>query len=101
MNMIMVLALSIVTLVVAALAHDVALKVIAEKKAQRLGEFDALHCSKRIDDMEVMIKKLADDWRAKFVSMEHEWQLLEKRAQSQFSGAIAQVESQNRKGFGR
>ena len=96
-----VLAVSIAVLILGVLAHDFGVRWLSEQRANRVAEFDALACSKRLDDLELTVKKLAEDWFKRFQGLEAQWKQLEKHGSTQIAGAVAQVESQQRKGFGR
>lgn len=91
-----------VALMIAGLAHDLGKRFLADRAAKRAEEFDLARLHTRVEVLDEMIPKLATDWKREFMRLENEWKSLEKRAQSLYSGATAQVEAQaTGRGFNR
>ncbi|HEX6464230.1 MAG TPA: hypothetical protein VFZ98_07255 [Vicinamibacterales bacterium] len=94
-------ALSIAIIVVAALAHHAFMRWLDDRARARVQENVLAESTARLDSLDEIIKKLAIDWRQKFTELETDWKKLKEHAQSQYAGTLAQIESQQARGFRR
>jgi hypothetical protein len=92
-----VAAVAVIT--VAALAHHAFMRWLDERAKLRVQENVLAEVTTRLDALDQLISKLAVDWRAKFVELENDWKQLKQHADSQYSGALAQIPSA--RGFNR
>lgn len=102
------IAYAIAILASSALAWDGWRRHITERSASRVSNTELLAQRKRIAELSDQLEasddirnKLATDWKQKFSQLELDWKQLRDHANSQFSGTLAQLESQQRRGFGR
>lgn len=102
------IAYAIAILATSALAWDFGKRWLAERAHTRTTDAQVLILESSIEDLRVQLSadadirnKLAADWHKKFTQLENDWKQLREHANSQFAGALAQVESQRTRGFGR
>lgn len=85
----------------AMLAWDFGRRWLAEQSSMR-GTIEQLaQFSARLDEHERVQKQLAEDWLKKFRQLEADWRKLKEHADSQIAGSLAQLTSQQTRGFNR
>lgn len=99
------------TLVAVALALSLALtsmlawdgwrRAIEERASTRIQDNVLQEMTTRLDLQETVMKKLAEDWRAKFLELEADWKGLKQHVDSQTAGTLAQMTATQSRGFGR
>lgn len=95
------IALAAAIIVTSALAHHAFMAWLADRAATRVQENVLGEISARLDMLDEVLKKLGPEWRMKFKELEDEWKTLREHAQSQYAGALAQLDSQQSRGFRR
>lgn len=97
------LAISVAWAVIlsSALAWDFGRRWLLERSKTRMSDEMLLQFSTRLDEHERIQKQLAEDWMKKFRQLEGDWKKLKEHADSQFAGTIAQLTSQQPRGFNR
>jgi hypothetical protein len=99
--LIVALGMSLALALTSMLAWDFGRRWLEEKAATRASDEQLAEVLRRQDQNELVLKKLAEDWRHKFVELEQDWKKLKEHADSQYAGATAQVVSGNMRGFNR
>lgn len=89
-------ALSIAIIVVAALAHHAFMRWLDDRASSRIQENLLAEYSERLDNQEQLVKKLAEDWLARFNQLVQDWRKVKEHAESQYAGALAQTSTQTR-----
>jgi len=85
--------------IASALTWDAFRRHLIERAATRVTDASLAVLTARLDQQELVTKKLAEDWRKKFTELEADWQKLKQHADSQFAGALAQMPTA--RGFNR
>lgn len=91
------IALAVALITTAGLAHHAFMAWLQDRAATRVQENVLAEVTRRQDNSEQVVAKLAVDWRVKFNELEEEWKKLKEHANSQYAGAVAQVQ----RGWGR
>lgn len=81
------------------LAWDAFRRWLIERAATRVTDVSLSVLTARIEQQELVTKKLAEDWLTKFRQLEADWKQLKSHADSQFVGALEQLPKS--RGFGR
>lgn len=95
------LAISVAMFGAAVLAWDFGVRWLADRASARVQENVLGEITARLDTQEAVTKRLAEEWRVKFVQLENDWKKLKEHADSQYAGAAAQLTSTQSRGFGR
>jgi len=89
----------IAIVIASGLAWDAFRRWLIERAATRVTDASLMVLTARLDQQEVVTKKLAEDWRKKFTELEADWKQLKEHANSQYAGALAQLPTA--RGFNR
>jgi hypothetical protein len=92
-------AIAIAMIVLGALAHHGFMRWLDDRAATRIQENVLAETSRRLDEHDIMVKKLAEDWLARFNQLVADWRKVKEHAESQYAGAMSQLPST--RGFGR
>lgn len=89
-------SVSIAMIVLGALAHDFGRRWLEERAASRAALVVLAELERKIEEGVLARKAMAEDWKRKFTQLEADWRKLKEHAESQYSGAVAQVASTSR-----
>jgi hypothetical protein len=98
----MAVSLSVTVIAVALLAYDIARRTIEVRNRGALALEQLAKVEKDLAEHRAAYATLCKDWRSRFSELENEWKSLREHANSQYAGAVAQVNSmQSSGGFNR
>jgi hypothetical protein len=102
------IAYAIAILASSALAWDFGKRWLATSAQSRLRSIEVQVLTQQLEELRAELvtsddirNKLATDWQKKFSQLEHEWKKVREHGISQVAGTLAQLETQQRHGFGR